>query len=180
MRVINRKFDSKLKEIIKLHNITKYYILLGEEIDSNFNSYIQPVKEFRDSYEHILRIFKKALFENTIEDEYVEAQIQKALGHEYRAFFDVADWFSMICRDAAYDAIINKKNSIDKIIEKWPEYPKCVRILEGSGKQIADIRNEKDVWKASEIVNDYQRIMQELYQAMMYVKEATILVDFDQ
>ena len=31
-------------------------------------------------------------------EEYVEKNLDKALGHEYRAFFDTADWFSIQLR----------------------------------------------------------------------------------
>ena len=62
MKILNGKYDSTLKEIVLLHTITKRYILLGEETDVNFHSYLQPIKEFRDSYVHILRIFKGLLF----------------------------------------------------------------------------------------------------------------------
>ena len=181
MKILNGKYDPILKEIVLLHNITKRYILLGEETDVKFNSYLQPIKEFRDSYDHILRIFKGILFSNKETDElYIQKQLSKALGHEYRAFFDVADWFSIICRSAAMDAIKNKENNFKSIKNEFPEYEKQVDVIINSDQIIAKIREEKDVGGRIEgLVNRYQEMLVQLYDAMTYIRKATKLVEND-
>jgi len=45
-----KKFEKEIKEIVVIHNFTKHYILLGEELSDDFETYLQPVKEFRDAY----------------------------------------------------------------------------------------------------------------------------------
>ena len=181
MKILNGEYDSKIKEIVLIHNLTRHYILLGEEIDKNFNSYLQPVKEFRDSYDHILRIFKMVLFDDSTDAKYINAQFEKALGHEYRAFFDVADWFSIICRSAAYDSIKDKKNSVSNIISDFPDYLAQVDVLNNSGKRISEIREKKDIGcKIDVLVNEYQRLMVDLYDAMLYIRKATIFFDKDE
>lgn len=177
---IKRKFDEQFSEIVLLHNVTKHYIILGEETDGNFKSYLQPIKEFRDAYDHLLRIFRNVLFDDKVDDEYIEKQFSKALGHEYRAFFDVADWFSIVCRKAALDSIANRKISVDKISKRFPEYAKKVNVINEAGGKIAEIRNKKDVGaKITSLVDDYQKVMVEIYQAMLYIREAVCLVDND-
>lgn len=52
-----KRFEKEIKEIVVIHNFTKHYILLGEELSEDFETYLQPIKEFRDAYEHIVRVF---------------------------------------------------------------------------------------------------------------------------
>lgn len=179
MKVLNGKYDSQLREIVLLHNITKNYLLLGEETDLNFSSYLQPIKEFRDSYDHILRVFRKVLFENeAVDDAYIEKQLSKALGHEYRAFFDVADWFSIVCRKAAYEAIEQKSDNASTLVKQYPRYVECAELINGSGQKIAEIRAAKDVGaNIANLVNDYQKLMMEIYHAMLYIKNVAIHAD---
>ena len=45
------------KKIYQLHQKTKIYLLTAEEISENGDALIQPLKEHRDAYDHIVRIF---------------------------------------------------------------------------------------------------------------------------
>ena len=47
------------KKIYQLHQKTKIYLLTAEEISENGDALIQPLKEHRDAYDHIVRIFAK-------------------------------------------------------------------------------------------------------------------------
>lgn len=177
MKILNSKYDAQLKEIVLLHNITKHYILLGEETDLKFNSYLQPIKEFRDAYDHLLRVFRSILFndETNYDSEYIEKQLSKALGHHYRAFFDVADWFSIICRNAAQEAMDKNKSNIDDIIANYPKYKECAEFLNDCGKEVAHIRERKDVGThIADLVNEYQELMMKIYEAMLYVRNVAV------
>lgn len=178
---ISKKFDEQIKEIVLLHNVTKHYIILGEETDENFNSYLQPIKEFRDSYDHLLRIFRNVLFDGkNIDEAYIEKQFSKALGHEYRAFFDVGDWFTIVCRKAAYEAIANKQKSMKQIREYFPEYKEKVDVIVSAGNRIAAIRNAKDVGgKITKLVDEYQKVMNDVHGAMLYIRNAAYTCDND-
>ena len=48
------------KKIYQLHQKTKIYLLTAEEISENGDALIQPLKEHRDAYDHIVRIFARA------------------------------------------------------------------------------------------------------------------------
>lgn len=177
MSLINNKCDAKIKEIVLLHNITKHFILLGEETDTNFNSYIQPIKEFRDSHDHMLRAFKCILFDNK-DEEYAEKQLSKALEHEYRAFFDVADWFSIICRSASQEAMKGKSYCIDKIIAQNDKYLEYAKFLNGISVEIAQMREAKDVGgDIAKTVNDYKELLVKLHEATRYIQNATLNVN---
>lgn len=170
MKILNSKYDAKLKEIVQLHNITKHYIMLGEEIDNKFYTFLQPVKEFRDSYDHILRIFKSILFnEEKSDDEYISKQLSKALGHEYRAFFDVGDWLTIVCRDISIKSIKNSKNDVSDLKDDF-------NFIIDSNKKIAELRERKDIHKKiQDVVNDYQNIMTKLYESTVKIQKATLV-----
>ena len=54
----------------------------------------------RDAYDHLMRVFALPMkeIEKLDVDKYVLDNVKKAFSHEYRAFFDTADWFTYICR----------------------------------------------------------------------------------
>ena len=85
------------KKIYQLHQKTKIYLLTAEEISENGDALIQPLKEHRDAYDHIVRIFAsttKKVPEGYDYYSYIKGNLEKAYGHEYRAFFDTADWLN--------------------------------------------------------------------------------------
>ena len=85
------------KKIYQLHQKTKIYLLTAEEISENGDALIQPLKEHRDAYDHIVRIFAsttKKVPEGYDYYSYIKGNLEKAYGHEYRAFFDTADWLA--------------------------------------------------------------------------------------
>lgn len=85
------------KKIYQLHQKTKIYLLTAEEISENGDALIQPLKEHRDAYDYIVRIFastSKKVPEGYDYYSYIKGNLEKAYGHEYRAFFDTADWLA--------------------------------------------------------------------------------------
>lgn len=162
---IFKDFEKEISEIVIIHNFTKHYILLGEEIADDFKTYLQPVKEFRDAYEHIVRIFTKCVgiedVSESSKEDYIRSNLSKALGHEYRAFFDVADWFSIICRKNIHELV--KDHSYEEIILKCPEYPRIKERIFEIAQEITNIRERKDIsYNIFEEVNRYQRVLVEL------------------
>lgn len=168
---IFKKFGKELKEIVVIHNFTKHYILLGEEFSEDFVSYLQPIKEFRDAYEHFMRIFtvctKLNSDKNVDGEAYIRSNLNKALGHEYRAFFDVADWFAITCRKRINELL--KDYSYEHICEIYPQYPKVrIRLYEIS-TEIANIREQKDI--SSNIFNEVNRYQYILVELLGYYRE---------
>lgn len=154
----------KIEEIVRIHNCTKHYIILGEEISPDFETYLQPIKEFRDAYEHLIRCiaveYDIADLDND-KNNYILNNLDKTLGHEYRAFFDTADWFCVICRDNINNIV--SKYTYEEICLKYTKYPEVKKRIFDISLKIADIRSDKDI--SSDIidkVNEYQYIMKEL------------------
>lgn len=97
-----------LDTIGRIHVLTKHYLLVAEELSEDGVAFLQPLKEHRDAYDHLMRIF--AIPIRTWSDSfnceaYIVDNVKKAVGHEYRAFFDAADWLTFICRKTIREAL---------------------------------------------------------------------------
>ena len=152
-----------------IHNTTKELYILSEELDSDFSSYIQPIKEQRDSLEHIVRAYSRmcsvsAEQLNKESQEYVKSNLSKALGHSFRAFFDCADILGIILREQLSTQLNNF--SYSQIIQVWPTYETYRKKLVQVPKEFAKLRNSKDVAKKSVeiigMVKQYKQCIDEL------------------
>ena len=94
------EFKVYWENICKIYFLTKHYLLLCEEYSDEFDTFLQPVKEHRDAFDHIARVYGYKMLDRKVADEkvYRKKKKKKAVGHTYRAFFDTADWLSYICR----------------------------------------------------------------------------------
>ena len=156
---------------------TKHYILLAEELDLEGNTLIQPLKEHRDAYDHIIRVYSAKLGMNKSADEdYILTNMSKALGHEYRAFFDTADWISLVIRENINFKL--KYMDREKLIKCYPNYPQFKSMLLSLPDEIVKLREGKDIGKASssyyDIVEKYAGLLDKLY---FYYKEFSAAID---
>jgi hypothetical protein len=142
-------------------------LIKGEEISLNLDGFIQPFKEQRDALEHIIRARASELdIVKDIEDtaKYITGNLEKALGHEYRAFFDIADWVGIIIREKVTELM--SPYSHECISRVFPLYYIDIRPkLERANLEIADLRNNKDLPKTENIVpgvEKYHAVINEL------------------
>jgi len=95
--------------LIEIHQHTKELILKSEESGPEkieFRAFLQPLKEQRDVLEHIIRA--QAALHLSAEpskpegdfsaEEIAIKNLDKAVSHAYRAFFDQADFMSITLR----------------------------------------------------------------------------------
>ena len=47
--------SSHWKQLCELHSRTKHYLLIAEELSEEGDVFLQPLKEHRDAYDHIIR-----------------------------------------------------------------------------------------------------------------------------
>jgi hypothetical protein len=81
-----------IKHLNDLYRDLKRVILFVESLDPKNASNIQVIKELRDSYDHIQSILRfKYEPEGNENGDYFKSNIDKALGHIYRAYFDSLD-----------------------------------------------------------------------------------------
>ncbi len=146
--------DTLLKTAIERYLRTKELIILAEECDSDFCTFLQPYFEINRGFDHLARVEVARLGINNDDDcdeFYVKENIRKATGHFYRAAYDVLDWLSMSLRESITGEL--RPFSAEAINAVVPEYynevrPQLVQI----SQKIAEIRGKKDVGR-DEIVH---------------------------
>jgi len=137
------------RAIVEVHNEAKGLFLLAEELEQeDFRDFIQPFNELRHAYEHVIRAKANELgMDGSSPDpDYQRRSLNKTLGHEYRAFFDCADWLSVILRERIQEILL--PYSADCITTALPDYyakfqPRILVIT----KAIAKVRGDKDISK---------------------------------
>ena len=179
-------FSDKLwKKICEIHEVTKRYSLIAEEISEDGSIFLQPMKEHRDAYDHMLRVLntiigRKRFPDNALETSYISSNLSKAYGHEYRAFYDTADWISFYCRKFIRDSL----NSIPE--ERRRELPNFDEIRADINTniplQVAELRNAKDIGISStqtgadgneDLVSKYCKVLDTLIEYRRIVSKFT-------
>ncbi len=134
-RYISKKALTTLSEISKIYFINKEYFIKSEELLEGLNFFIAPLMEHRACLDHMMRYFNKIDASN-------ESQLEKALAHEIRAFFDVADYICIGIREYISKRLNRlRKNYIKKI---WTEYLSQKERIYNSSLEIAEIRNNRN------------------------------------
>ena len=154
------------ENICKIYFLTKHYLLLAEEISENFETFLQPIKEHRDAFDHIARVYGYGMLDKKIDDvdSYRLENMQKAVGHTYRAFFDTADWLSYTLRKKIREAL--SACTKEQITSKFPSYESAKRLLRDVPIKIAKIRSNKDLSDDESMlvkeVEEYSKLLDDL------------------
>jgi hypothetical protein len=146
--------DESWARLVEIHNHAKSIFLLAEEFDSRSNDFIQPAMELRHGLEHIVRAQAVILGISDGDDEpnaqYVLHSFDKAIGHEYRAFFDAADWLSVSIRQRINETLEPYSHEcIEAVITDY--YPTLRPRVDRICVEIAAIRGAKDVVRNTDI-----------------------------
>ena len=162
------RYNETWEKIIKVHQYAKSLSLKAEEFDSHLKTFLQPAKEQRDACEHIIRAMagKFNLRDAPSDDDYILSNLDKALGHEYRAFFDTADWLGITIREKIQNMLAPYNNTC--LTEVIPDYYKKIRPrIENITDEIAKIRESKDIPSSTDIlpqVEEYKDKIQLLFE----------------
>jgi len=139
--------DEMWRVIVEVHNEAKSLCLVGEELErKGFRSFIQPFNELRHAYEHLIRAKADELgFSGGNEDpEYQYTSLTRTLGHEYRAFFDWADWVAVIARESIQKMLAGY--TVTCIATALSDYYTTMQPrIESISKSVAEIRGDKDI-----------------------------------
>lgn len=160
--------NSFWKKFTFIYTTTKELYILSEEYDDELSSFIQPIKEQRDALEHIVRAYSRmpggVLVLSEDDQEYICKNLNKAIGHIFRAFFDCADVLSISLREKLSQQL--KNFSYLQIVTVWPEYENERIKLIDMPKKIAKMRQKKDIAKDEDIipmVNEYKESLNSLF-----------------
>ena len=79
-------------------------------------------------------------------EQYILDNIKKAFGHEYRAFFEMADWFTYICRKYVREELSfnsKRKKYEEKYEEKYNDFESVKKFINEVPYMIAEYREKK-------------------------------------
>lgn len=174
--------ETQWKKLVQIHNHAKSVFLLAEEYDPQSKDFIQPAMELRHALEHIIRAYASELNASSSgaegrASEYAEQSFDKAIGHEYRAFFDAADWLSVSIREKMHQDL--RPYSTECIAHVMPDYYSYLRPrIDSICGEIAVLRGAKDVARGTDIedcvgrsdqligeVDRYRRVLNELLES---------------
>lgn len=163
-----------IEQMVYVHLYTKKYLLIAEEIAEEGELFLQPLKEHRDAFDHIMRCYSVILSDSSITDEkkyeYIKKNLEKAFGHVYRAFFDTADWLTYILRKWIRIKLINVGDK--ECIKKLDNYEQIKKNVNEIPMKVATLRETKDVAKLNnreentiiEEVDEYIKILDTLIE----------------
>lgn len=155
--------------MVQIHGHTKVLTLRAEELDPEGEFFFPPIIQQRDAHDHVMRVKAAESGLRSFEgdedrDEYIKGNLGKALGHTYRAFFDIADWLTILYREKITDTLAGYDSSwIAGVIPDY--YREIVPKVEKLHREVVEIRNSKDFGTGHGILNqveEYARLLDDL------------------
>ena len=180
-KILEKEDVAKFLEAMStIHASTKHYLLISEELCNEGVAFLQPLKEHRDAQDHLMRIFglsnpKISTKNAQISDEnYIIDNVKKAFGHEYRAFFDTADWFTYICRRYIREEL-SFPSKRKKYEESFKDFTELKTFINDLPLLIAQYREKKDVSNCSTVLNEVAKYEDTMIQLLKYYKNVESL-----
>lgn len=162
--------EEQWQKIIEIQSNLKQIIIYAEEFEENNDTFLQPSLEQKHALDHIVRAQSAILGLKAPPDTaaYINLHFDKAIGHLYRAFFDAADWLSIIIRRRIRKLLAGYSNQC--IMSAMPAYYSDLKpAILSACKEIADIRGAKDIGKSNsdmiDEVNKYYGVLNVLKES---------------
>lgn len=152
---LESKDEELKKDLLVVYTETKNLFIESEELLPEMRFFAAPTLEHRDALEHIMRYMKMTSDRNNSD---AIKQLESALGHEIRAYFDTADYVSISVRDEIRKCL--KRISTRKIKKNWSDYADIKEKLVTISNEIADIRKQKS--GDMESVERYKSVIQDI------------------
>lgn len=178
----NESESSKICETLHLYLFVKELLIYNEIIDPQSNTFPQILNELRNAYDHLNRVLcaKFEVAGKTDEGEYIVHNLDKVLGHVYRACYDCLDWLTINVREDVLKEL--EPFSHEAINNVLPDYYTKIRpSLAEYDRKIAEFRNEKDIahMNAADL-DEYAQILKELTETRHKIIESVgSLIDYD-
>ena len=160
MKFNDMKVEERIKEITKLYLEVRKLMLYADEIHPEKKTFIPPINEIRNAFDHLMRVFAvKFELKTASEEDYINNNLDRVFGHVYRAAFDLLDYISICLRDKFLDEIDGI--STEALNAVFPEYYQKIRPdIEKASTEMSDFRSRKyiscpkidDVIKYAEII----------------------------
>lgn len=173
--------NENLKQITQLYGRVKELIVFCEENHEDFKSNLHVVKELRDAFDHLMRIFAvKFGIKDEQEEDYIKINMDKVYGHVYRAGYDTLDYATLILRDKINKEVQDASSSALQTV--IPTYYSEIRpSIESITSDIIRLRINKDVASPSpEVFEIYFQNVIKLQEILALVRRAKpVLVEYE-
>jgi len=149
---------TRWEHLVKIHFATKRITLRAEEsLALDHRTYIQPIREERDAFEHVCRGIASylELTSHAGDECYLAECFDGARKHAVRAFFDAADWYGQVLREDIKEKLT--PYSHECIRTALPDYYPISRMrIDQIAEGIVACREQKD---ASDEAGTYQEVV---------------------
>ena len=181
-------FDSgeaeQIQEMLDVYFFVKELLLYNEVIDPEGYTSPQILNELRNAYDHINRALRKKLDPDNpgsnikTDDEYVSQNLDKAIGHVYRACYDALDWLSLNVREEIQESLAPfSHETINTVIPNY--YSGLRKEIINYEEKISQLRASKDIASLdqnslveyTEIVKNLQSIRKQVNDSMESLSE---------
>lgn len=156
------------RKIVTIHQYSKVLIIFCEENDIQHRTFLQPLNELKNAYEHVIRAKACELGMSLKSLDTVPVDLDRALGHEYRCFFDICDWLSVQLRERVLKGVDSFTKEM--ICEVAPEYyTDIVPTVDRINREIAQLRADKDIAKGGGLmatVEGYYKVLTHLAETV--------------
>lgn len=169
----DKRQEINWEEIFSLYNTIKWLYALCEETDTDLNTNLQPLNEFRAALDHLMRI---VAIQNLDEykDKDANDEVKRLRSHLRRAFFDICDMLAINYRNKIIDVL--QDYTVDEIQRALPDYYSKIRPrIEQISEEIASLRTEKRFngdKQEETAVDEYPEIIKELQEYYKFVNSA--------
>lgn len=168
--------DEYWERIFYVHLKTKELYILAEEYGSELKTFFLPINSLKNAYENIIRVcandYMARSGNGTFNEKYMMDNLRSALGNEVKAFFDTADFLSILLRKKISECL--NGFTYPQIASVWDEYNDVRLQLIKINQEIADIRNHKSQnsdYYIDEDVEKYYNETKKLLEWYIYVEE---------
>lgn len=146
-KVFAPKELESLKYLADLYTQAKSLVLYSEEVDPDSRSNIQVIKELRDAFDHLMRVVAARLSDTpppgSNQADYCDKNLEKAVGHVYRAAFDALDGTMLSVKEKVVEVLEGYPLSV--VTEVIPDYWAKKTRLNQLTANVAENRASKDV-----------------------------------
>ncbi len=147
----NTAENKLISEIYEIYFYNKGLVIWSEELLENMKFFIAPVLEHRDAFDHLMNYYR-GIVKKSMSEEKLNGELESALHHEYRAFFDVADYICIGIRTLMNGYL--KKLSKRKVQKNWDKYVEVNKEIYNTSTAIANMRKERRMNQKS--FNEYK------------------------
>ena len=170
----------RIKEITELYSYTKDLILYSEELN-NLSTFMPPINEIKDAFDHFMRITSVKFGMNQGDDEYVHTNLDKVFSHIYRATFELFDYIRIYQKDSVDKKLTGISN--ESLIHVFPDYYQKIKpAMEELISKIPTYKKDKDIGDPDiQIVQLYYQSIQEMRENIRIIdKMLPILIEYDE